>query len=174
MDVHSVATNQCPPVAVPRDCRVTRIRRVARCFVSHAAQPQIIIPASLAITRQLAFWPREFNKVGPAGPAHICAGAEWAHPAHITPTSRRDWARPAHITLGLGSSRPHHAGTGLILPTSAPGLGPPRPHLRWDWARPSRVCTVTLGPSGAVPGGGGPPVQDLKRRRRSAEHRWNL
>ncbi len=37
---------------------------------------------------------------------------------------RRDWAHPTHIC----------AGTGLAPPTSAPGLGSPRPHLRRDWA----------------------------------------
>ena len=33
------------------------------------------------------------------------------------------------------------AGTGLIPPTSAPGLGSPRPHLRRDWAR---TCHIRL------------------------------
>jgi hypothetical protein len=52
--------------------------------------------------------------------------AYWAHPAYVctglcSPRLRlhRDWARPAHICTG----------TGLIPPTSAPRLGPPRPHL---------------------------------------------
>jgi hypothetical protein len=38
------------------------------------------------------------------------------------PYLHRDWAHPAHIC----------AGTGLAPPTSAPGLGSPRPHLHRD------------------------------------------
>jgi hypothetical protein len=100
-----------------------------RRVVPHAARPQIIIPASLAITRQLAFWPREFNKVGRAPPTSA-PELNGLTPAHIRPTS----------ALGLGSSRRHHAGTGLTPPTSALGLGSPRPHLRWDWAHPAHIC----------------------------------
>jgi hypothetical protein len=38
-------------------------------------------------------------------------------------------ARAAHICVG----------TGLKPPTSAPGLGSPRPHLHRDWAHPSHI-----------------------------------
>jgi hypothetical protein len=89
-----------------------------RRVVPHAARPQIIIPASLAITRQLAFWPREFNKVGRAPPTSA-PELNGLTPAHIRPTSRQDLAHPADIT---------------------PGLGSPRPHLRWDWAHPAHIC----------------------------------
>jgi hypothetical protein len=49
------------------------------------------------------------------------AGAKWAHPHTGTGT----WAHPTHIGTG----------TGLTPATSAPGLGPPHPHLHRDWAR---------------------------------------
>jgi hypothetical protein len=45
---------------------------------------------------------------------------DWARPC---PRLRWDWAHPAHVG----------ARTGLILPTSAPGLGSYCPHLRRDW-----------------------------------------
>ena len=35
------------------------------------------------------------------------------------------------------------AETGLIPPTSAQGLGSPRPHLRRDWAHPAHICAGT-------------------------------
>jgi hypothetical protein len=37
--------------------------------------------------------------------------------------------------------------------TSAPGLGPPLPHLQWDWAHPCPICTSTgLAPATSAPG----------------------
>ncbi len=42
-------------------------------------------------------------------------------------------AHPAHVC----------AATGLTPPTSAPGLGSPRPHLRQDWAHLAHVCAAT-------------------------------
>ena len=42
-------------------------------------------------------------------------------------------------------------GTGLTPPTSAPGLGSPRPRLHRDWARPCQVgAGPALRPSGRV------------------------
>ena len=40
-------------------------------------------------------------------------------------------------------------GTGPAPATSAPGLGPPQPHLHRDWARPSHICPGT-GPAPAT------------------------
>ncbi len=37
------------------------------------------------------------------------------------------------------------AGTGLTPPTSAPGLGSPRPHPHWDRAHPAHICAGTAG-----------------------------
>ncbi len=54
--------------------------------------------------------------------AHACR----ENPGRSGPT-------PAHICTG----------TGLIPPTSAPGLGPPHPHLHRDWAHPIHICTRT-------------------------------
>ena len=94
-----------------------------------------------------------------AHPRHICAGTAHALQVRRGPRRRapqhthvhrgpgrrggrgyrvrrglqRDWAHPAHIC----------AGTGLTPPTSAPGLGAPRPHLRRDWAHLSHVGTGT-------------------------------
>jgi hypothetical protein len=42
--------------------------------------------------------------------------------------------------------------SGLTPPTSAPGLGSPRPRLRRDWAHPAHVCTGTgLAPPTSAP-----------------------
>jgi hypothetical protein len=42
-------------------------------------------------------------------------------------------------------------------PSSAPGLGSPRPHLRRDWAHPARICAGTaLTPPTSAPGLGSP------------------
>jgi hypothetical protein len=60
------------------------------------------------------------------------AGTKWAHPTHIC------------------------AGTGLTPPTSVPGLGSPRPHLRRDWAHPS-----TSAPDPAWPFSLGPRWPDV-------------
>ena len=46
---------------------------------------------------------------------------------------RRGHAAPAHICTG----------TALTPPTSALGLGSPRPHLHWDWAHSALTCTGT-------------------------------
>ena len=57
--------------------------------------------------------------------AHLLDSRQVGHPAHIC------------------------AGTGLTPPTSAPGLGSPRPHLRRDWAHPAHICAGT-GPTRAT------------------------
>ena len=45
----------------------------------------------------------------------------------------------------------------LTPPTSAPGLGSPRPHLRRDWAPPAHICAGTgLPPPTSAPGLGSP------------------
>ncbi len=56
------------------------------------------------------------------------------------------------------TSRRHCAGAhGLSPPTSAPGLGSPRTHLRRDWAHPAHICTRTgLTPPTSAPGLGSP------------------
>jgi hypothetical protein len=51
---------------------------------------------------------------------------------------------PQPRRCGRGATAAHIcAGTALAPPTSAPGLGSPRPHLRRDWAHPSHICTET-------------------------------
>ena len=57
-----------------------------------------------------------------------------------------DWAHPCHVCWAEQS-----AGTALAaaaIPTSAPRLGSPLPHLQWDRARRCHICTGT-GPSAA-------------------------
>ncbi len=62
-------------------------------------------------------------------PRHICA----------------DWARLRHIC----------SGTGLAVPTSAPGSGSPRPHLHRDCARRCHICAgIGLSPPTSAPGPG--------------------
>ena len=47
----------------------------------------------------------------------------------------------------------HQRRTGLTAATSAPGLGPPLPHLHRDWAHPCHICTATgLTPATSAPG----------------------
>jgi hypothetical protein len=50
--------------------------------------------------------------------------------------TRSRWGGPkvAHICTG----------TGLTPATSAPGVGPPRPHLHRDWAHPGHICTFFI------------------------------
>jgi hypothetical protein len=43
---------------------------------------------------------------------------------------------PPTSALGLGLTR-------YAAPTSVPGLGSPRPHLRQDWAHPAHICAGT-------------------------------
>jgi hypothetical protein len=62
--------------------------------------------------------------------AHTCTGTRLA-PAHIW--HRRNGLTPATSATGLGSR----------LPTSAPGLSSPRPHLQRDRAHPAHICTGT-------------------------------
>ena len=53
--------------------------------------------------------------------------------------------------------------SGLTPATSAPGLGPPRPHLHRDWAHPCHICIRTgLTPATSAPGLG-PPLPHLHR-----------
>jgi hypothetical protein len=108
-----------------------------------------------------------------AHPSHICTGTglvlchicawTWPSPPPTSAsglgsrlaTSDQDWAPtlPHMHRSGLPSCR-ICAGLGLTPPTSAPGLGSPRPHLRrdWahprpklrgDWAHPSQICAGT-------------------------------
>jgi hypothetical protein len=60
---------------------------------------------------------------------------------------------PAHICIR----------TRLTPPTSAPGLGPPLPHLPRDWAHPAHICAATWpSPSTSAPAPG-PPRPHLRR-----------
>jgi hypothetical protein len=60
---------------------------------------------------------------------------------------------------------------GLIPPTPAPGLGPPLPHLHWDWAHPCHRCTgAELAPATPAPGLG-PPLPHLHRDWAHPRHR---
>jgi hypothetical protein len=54
---------------------------------------------------------------------------------------------------GLGPPLSAHicAGTRPTPPTSAPGLGSPRPHLHRDWAHPCHACAGALGRPLSVP-----------------------
>ena len=64
---------------------------------------------------------------------------DWAHPC---PHLLRDCAHPRHIRSGTGPRpTPSHifSGTGLTPPTSAPGLGPPRPRLHRTGAHPTQA-----------------------------------
>jgi hypothetical protein len=100
-----------------------------------------------------------------------CTGWDWAHPVpHLrldrsrsaVPHLHQDWPqvglhRRARIrpVRRLAGARPAHicAGTGLTPPTSAPGPGSPRPHLRRDWAHPCPICAGTgLTPPTSAPG----------------------
>jgi hypothetical protein len=67
---------------------------------------------------------------GVAAPA-LCAVSA-AESLQASPHLRRDWAHPAHIC----------AGTGVTPPTSAPGPGSPRPHLRREGlgSPPLTIC----------------------------------
>ncbi len=50
-------------------------------------------------------------------------------------------------------------------PTSAPGLGPPRPHLRRDWAHPAHICAgIGLTPPTHCRPGLTPPTSAQLRR----------
>ena len=90
-------------------------------------------------------------------------------PGSPHPHLRRDRAHPAHICTGTGLTLPTSAPgpgsppchvctrTGHTPPTSAPGPGPPRPHLRRDQTRPAHICTGTgPSPSTSAPGLGSP------------------
>jgi hypothetical protein len=50
-----------------------------------------------------------------------------------------------------------------VRAASAPGLGPPLPHLHQDWAHPSRICTGTGPTPPASAPGLGPPRPHLLR-----------
>jgi hypothetical protein len=56
------------------------------------------------------------------------------------------------------------AGTGLTPGTSAPRLGSPLPHLRWDLAHPCHICAGTGLPATSAPG----TLSLCMRRRRPA------
>ena len=80
-----------------------------------------------------------------------------------------------HRLVALGSPPATSAPgwTGLARPTSAPGLGPPLPHLRRDWAHPAHLCTGTgLTPPTTAPGQGSPRPPRRERRRPIAALRW--
>ncbi len=62
-------------------------------------------------------------------------GATLHHCCHIPQSAKGKRAHPSHICTR----------TGLTPATSAPGLGPPRPHLRRDWARPLHESTERHG-----------------------------
>jgi hypothetical protein len=74
----------------------------------------------------------------PKGRVEPSGRADWATAAHRRPAGRH--ARRKLIegvySRGLGSDR-------LAPATSAPGLGPPLPHLHRDWARPGHIYTGT-------------------------------
>jgi hypothetical protein len=71
-------------------------------------------------------------------PSSCCGLADGRRPigTHTRKTSLRPRTRPAP----LPSPR---AATGHTLPTSAPGLGSPHPHLHRDWAHPAHICAGT-------------------------------
>ncbi len=56
--------------------------------------------------------------------------------------ARAGWI--CRICAGTAPAPSHgRIGTGLTPPTSAPGLGSPRPHLRRDCAHPAHICAGT-------------------------------
>ena len=79
---------------------------------------------------------------------------------------------PPTSAPGPGSPRPHlRRGRAHPLATSAPGLGTPRPHLRRDQTRPAHICTGTgPSPSTSAPGLGSP----RPHLRRDSAHRQPL
>jgi hypothetical protein len=74
------------------------------------------------------------DQAGPTADSHIFTGTG------LTPaTLRGDWARPCHICTGTGL-------TPATPATSAPGPGPPPPHLPSAsglGAHPGHICTGT-------------------------------
>jgi hypothetical protein len=67
------------------------------------------------------------------------------------------------------------AGTGLTPPTSAPGLGSPRPHLRRDWAHPAHICARTgLTPPTSAPSRGDSFIEQCADIGAVANALWNL
>ena len=90
---------------------------------------------------------------GPNARARARAGfsARWGLTSASASRTCRRSASAARRTRG-SSRRPRHAhictGTGPTPPRSAPGLGPPWPHLHRDWAHPAHICTGT-GPTPA-------------------------
>ncbi len=84
------------------------------------------------------------NPIGGIGRTHTC------HLCHSTLNSSSGVAAIRFTTAGARQVRD---GT-----TSAPGLGPPLPHLRRDWAHPCHICAGT-GPAPATSAPGlGPPL----------------
>jgi hypothetical protein len=74
-----------------------------------------------------------------AMPAKECCGG--GPRSSTTDTEpRREWPFVSAPAQPPGACM---AGTGLTPPTSAPGLGSPRPHLRRDWAHPAHICAGT-------------------------------
>jgi hypothetical protein len=71
--------------------------------------------------------------MGPLLQVGTCPHVRWDWGSPL-PHLRRDWAHPAHIC----------AGTGITPATSAPGLGSPPPHLRWDCRNRTSPRSPTL------------------------------
>ncbi len=73
------------------------------------------------------------------------------------PTTARCVAQNALDRTGHAAPAHMCTGTGLTPPTSALGLGSPRPHLHWGWAHHAHICTGTgLAPPTSALGLGSP------------------
>ncbi len=73
---------------------------------------------------------------------------------HVT---QRDYREPPDLFRPPRAAKSRRRIRALAPPTSAPGLGSPRPHLHRDRARPAHICTGNgLAPPTSAPGLGSP------------------